>query len=80
MSKAVEINTKEISKFLKKLNTAAKKDFKKQISLWFEAMGFEFLRIVQDEIIRKGVVDTRLLLNSFDKGGKNGVWKASDGG
>ncbi len=80
MSKPVEIDVKQFQKFFDKLNKAAKKDFKKQIGLWFEACGFEFLRIVQDEIIRKRVVDTRLLLNSFGKGGKNGVWKVSDEG
>lgn len=80
MSKAVEIDVKEFEKFFKKLNKAAKKDFKKQIAIWFDSCGFEFLRVVQDEIIRKKVVDTRLLLNSFEKGGEDNIWKVSDGG
>ena len=80
MAKPVEINTKELQKFFDLIHKAAKKDFKEQIALWFEACGFELLRIVQDEIIRKQVVDTRLLLNSFEKGGRDGVWKVSDGG
>ena len=76
-----EIDITEIQLYLKLINKAAEGEFKKQIALWFEACGFEFLRIVQDEIIRRKVVNTRLLLNSFEKGNQaNNVWKVSDGG
>ena len=54
--------------------------FRRQIGEWFEALGFDFLDVVQREIIRLQIVDTRLLLNSFQKGGKDNVFEASSGG
>lgn len=45
-----------------------------------EGLGNEFLRILQDEIIRRKVMDTRLLLNSFSKGGGGNVWNIEEGG
>jgi len=75
-----EFDVSEIQLYLKLINKAAEGEFKKQIALWFEACGFEFLRIVQDEVILRKVVDTRLLLNSFGKGDKNNVWEVSDEG
>lgn len=80
MGKPVEIDTKEFQKFFNLIHKAAIKDFKGEIALWFEACGFELLRVVQDEIIRKKSTDTRLLLNSFEKDNENNVWKVSEGG
>lgn len=57
----------------------AKDDLPKQMKLWLEALGVEFLSVVQDEIIRLKVVDTRLLLNSFQKNADDGVWELTDG-
>jgi hypothetical protein len=37
--------------------------------------GEEFLDIVQDEIMRAGNLDTRLLLNSFSKGSGYGIYE-----
>jgi hypothetical protein len=75
-----EFDTRDFDRYFKLISKAAHGEFKKQIALWFEASGFEFLRVVQDEIIRRKVVNTRLLLNSFEKGEKHNVWKVSDGG
>ena len=36
--------------------------------------GNEFLRILQDEIVRRKVLDSRQLLASFEKGGDGNVW------
>lgn len=80
MSKDFELNTKEIDKFLKKFNKAASTQLKKEVTKWLEAMGFEFLDIIQNEIIATKTVDTRLLLNSFGKGDGNNLWKISNGG
>lgn len=63
-----------IEKVLKKIERLADPELKKQFALWLEATGFEFLDIVQDEIIRLQVVDFRNLLNSFKKGDKDNVW------
>lgn len=72
-----KIDDKEYKKMFKQLKKFGnKRKFRKEINLWLEAIGFEFLDLVQDEIIKKEVVNTRLLLNSFDKGTGENVWKA----
>ena len=63
-----------------KLRRIADADIKSEAASWLETSGIEFLRVVEDEIIRRQVVDTRLLLKSFTKGDENNVWKAADGG
>ena len=45
-----------------------------------DALGNEFLRLVQDEIIRRKVLDSRLLLASFEKGADDNVWTIEDSG
>ena len=75
-----EVTIEGLDEFIRKLRSAADGDFKKQLAVWLEAMGFEFLDIIQDEIIRKKVVDTRLLLNSFTKGEKGNIWTVKYGG
>jgi hypothetical protein len=66
--------------FMKAVKSAADGDFLDNLELWLEAMGMEFLDLVQDEIIRTETVDTRLLLNSFQKGGNGNYWTISNGG
>lgn len=66
--------------FFEKCAAAGNGDFKKALAEFLEGIGVEFLRIVEDEIIRRKVVDTRLLLSSFHKGDSNNVWEVSDGG
>ncbi|MBQ8331136.1 MAG: HK97 gp10 family phage protein [Clostridia bacterium] len=78
--KHVEIDTSEARRFFDAVEAAAKGGLRKEMELWLEALGVEFLRIVQDEIIRRKVMDTRLLLASFHKGNDNSVWELSDGG
>lgn len=80
MASGFKIDTKEIDKFMKKFKKAASKEFQEKLSLWLEAMGFEFLDIIQDEIIRTKTVDTRLLLNSFQRGNRSNLWAISNGG
>lgn len=66
--------------FAGKLQKLKNADIKKDAALWLEATGLELLRIVEDEIIRRQVVDSRLLLHSFTKGDANNVWTVTDGG
>lgn len=51
-----------------------KRGLTKEVNLWLDAMAFQFLEEVQREIIRTESVDTRRLLNSFQKGGEENVW------
>lgn len=75
----VSIDASEVRAFVKRLEMAASGDFKKELTLFLEGIGDEFLRILQDEIIRLKVVDTRQLLISFNRGGDNGVWELNEG-
>ncbi|WP_212973176.1 HK97 gp10 family phage protein [Bacillus sp. J14TS2] len=69
-----------LPEFIKSLDKAINGGLEEQIGLWMEAMGMEFLDIVQDEIIRTETVDTRRLLNSFNKGDEDNIWSISSGG
>lgn len=70
----------EMKEFFEKCRRAGNGVFKRELSLFLEGIGLEFLRIIEDEIIRLKVMDTRLLLNSFHKGSSGTVWELSDDG
>ena len=70
----------EMKEFFEKCRRAGNGAFKRELSLFLEGIGLEFLRIIEDEIIRLKVMDTRLLLNSFHKGEDENVWRLSDSG
>ena len=78
--KYVNIDTSDAGRFFDALEAAARGGFRKELELFLEGLGVEFLRIVEDEIIRREVLDTRLLLASFQKGDDNNVWDITDGG
>lgn len=69
-----------LDKFIEAVDRAANGSFEDQVSIWLEAMGMEFLDVVQDEIINTGTTDTRRLLNSFRKGDKDNAWSITRGG
>lgn len=75
MAKNSKSNFNELKKFVKALDNAANRDLKRQYNVWLEAVGMEFLGVVQDEIIRLGVVDTRRLLNSFNRGNEDCIFE-----
>ena len=74
MSTHVSIDLDEYREFFAQVRSAAIGDFKEELGTFLEGLGNEFLRILEDEIIRRKVIDTRLLLNSFHKGSEDGVW------
>ena len=76
----VEFDMSEFRKFFSRMEKAAKGDFKKELELFLDGLGNEFLRILQDEIVRLQVLDSRQLLASFEKGAKGNVWELTDGG
>ncbi|MCD8150596.1 MAG: HK97 gp10 family phage protein [Clostridiales bacterium] len=77
--KHVTVDVSELKEFVNKMNAAARGDLKHELMLFLEGLGDEMLRVVQDEIIRKQVVDTRLLLNSFERGSSDGVYEKNEG-
>lgn len=79
-NKYVSLDFSDFKAFFERLKQAASGDFKKELALFLEGLGVEFLRIVEDEIIRRKVMDTRLLLASFHKDGENNVWEMDESG
>lgn len=75
----VNIDVRELSNFFDELGQAGT-EFKKELQKFMEGIGDEFLRILEDEIIRRNAMDSRLLLNSFHKGNDANIWSLSDGG
>lgn len=76
----VEFDMSEFREFFQRMERAARGDFRKELEQFMEGLGNEFLRILQDEIVRRQVIDSRLLLASFEKGNDQNVWETSDGG
>ena len=76
----VEFDMSEFKDFFQAMDKAAKGEFRKELEEYIEAVGFDFLKVVQDEIIRRKVMDSRLLLASFEKGDDGNVWELTDGG
>lgn len=58
---------------------ACKADLKPFAAKTLEEIGEEFLEIVQENIMRAGNVDTRLLLSSFSRGSANGIYELDMG-
>lgn len=70
---------KGLDQFIQSLNRASRGGLKGKYEEWLEAMGFEFLDIIQDEIIRTKTVDTRRLLNSFQRGDQDNIFSMTKG-
>lgn len=75
----VSIETAELKRFVNKLSKAGNEQFRKDLLIFLEGIADEFLRIVEDEIIRTQTVDTRLLLNSFHKGERDNLYVLNQG-
>ncbi|MGQ8969973.1 HK97 gp10 family phage protein [Bacillus altitudinis] len=69
-----------LDQFIEELDAAINGDLRAEYEEWLEAMGYQFLDIVQDEIIRTKTVDARRLLNSFQKGDRENVFSMDSGG
>ena len=70
----VTVDFSQYSEFFRRLELAATKDFKREFKGFLEGCAIEFLNMVQDAILERGNVDTRLMLNSFHKGNPENVW------
>lgn len=76
----VHFDFSEAKAFFEAMSNAASGDFETEIKRFIQGIGLEFLRILQDEIIRRKVVDSRLLLQSFQYGHEENVWIIREGG
>lgn len=79
-SRHIDIDVSELQNFFARVERAAKGDFRKELELFLEGLGNEFLRVIQDEIERRKVMDSRLLLASFEKDTEGNIWKLEEGG
>lgn len=61
---------KDIDQVLRHLGT--------DLDTYVDAMGYTFLGEVRTEILRQQLVDTRLLVNSFQKGVEGNIWERQD--
>ncbi|MCY8144383.1 HK97 gp10 family phage protein [Bacillus haynesii] len=68
-----------LDEFIQALDEAIDGGLQSQYELWLEAMGYEFLDIVQDEIMKTETVETRRLLNSFQKGDVDNIFSTTAG-
>lgn len=80
MGQYVTFDVSQLKAFADKMESAGKGDFKKELALWVDAIGNEFLDMVVQEIISRKATDSRNLLASFSKGGNGNVWSSGDGG
>lgn len=78
MSIKIDVDTSQLENFFNCVDNSTN-DLKKELLAYQKGIGIEFLDILQNEIIRKHVVDTRLLLSSFQLGDKNNYWKLTQG-
>ena len=76
----VDIDMSGFREFFERLEQAAEGDFRKDLELFLEGVGEEFLRIVEEEIISRKAMDTRAMLHSFHRGGDGNVWELDGGG
>ena len=75
----VDVDVSAFREFFSRIGQAASGDFRHEMELFLEGLGNEFLRVLQDEIIRRKVMDTRQLLASFEKGSQGNIWELTDG-
>lgn len=76
----INFDMSELKQFFQQMENVARGKFKEDFTVWLEAIGFDFLRVVQDEIKNRKVIDSRLLLDSFTKDDSGNVWKMLDDG
>lgn len=74
MGKYVTYDFTEFQSAFNKLTAAAKGELRKSMGLWLESAGYEFLNVLRDRIVQQNIMDTRLLLHSFHKGGEGNIW------
>lgn len=69
----VRYDFSEYKAFFDKMGGAGS-DFQKQLQLWLDAIGIEFLNEVREQVISRKVMKSTLLLHSFEKGGESNVY------
>lgn len=79
MTRAVFEGPGGLASFVQKLKQA-RPGLEKELRLWMEALGEDFLQVVAEEITRRNAIDTGALLASFRRGGGGNVFELSADG
>ncbi len=74
----IELDFSDYRRFFNRLGAAAGGDFKRELAVFVDGLGYEFLRILQDLIVKRKISLSGQLLDSFKKDGENSVWDLSD--
>ena len=74
----IDLDLSDYRRFFTRLGAAAGGEFKRELAVFVDGLGYEFLRILQDLIIKRKVSLSGQLLASFEKGGEGSVWDLSD--
>ncbi|WP_139491785.1 HK97 gp10 family phage protein [Brevibacillus dissolubilis] len=74
------MSSSDIAAFARKLEKLAGGELKRELAQSLERAGLEFLDLVQKEIVRSGTINTKTLLQSFEKGNADNVWQLTHGG
>lgn len=77
--KYVEVDVSEFKEFCDKLRSAGKGGLQKELAVFLDGAGFEFLKIIQDEIMKLKSVVTTDLLSSFTKGASGNIYTLTEG-
>lgn len=76
MSGYIDIDFGDFREFFALLDNAARGGFRQELESFLEGLGYEFLRMVQDEFINRNKnTGYGQLLNSFVKEDANNIWR-----
>lgn len=70
----IHVDLAEIRELARKFRTADQ-NFEKDMEVYLDGLGNEFLVQVQNQILARNAVDTRLMLSSFSKGGPQNIYE-----
>jgi len=73
------VTVKGLDKLVARIKQKADVELQNDVELWLEASGMDFLRETKDQVKAYQAVDTRRLINSFDKGNDGVIWKLNKG-
>ena len=77
---SITLDINDLKRFRDKLNQAKNGGFREHIAKALGQLGDEFLKIVQDEIMRRQVVDTGNLFESFHRGSNENIMEFTASG
>lgn len=76
-----DVDMSDFRTFFNQIDRAARGDFRRELEIFLEGLGVEFLRLVQDEFINRHKNTGHVqLLASFSKDDEQNIWRYTDDG